>query len=634
MTARRVYLSTTIPYVNSRAHVGHALELVQADVLARHHRRIGDEVRLQSGTDDNSLKNVLAAEAEGISTRELVNRNASAFAGLREHLSLSFDDFIRTSSDPRHRPGVERLWRACQASGDLYRKTYEGLYCVGCEQFYTEAELIAGNCPEHGTPPQLVAEENWFFRLSRYAEQLHDLISSGRLRIEPASRRNEVLGFIAGGLEDFSASRSVARARGWGIGVPGDPSQVIYVWWDALGNYVTSLNFGASRYGAPGARATPTTSAGGSSADRRVHVVGKGVLRFHAVYWPAILLSAGQPLPTEIFVHDYLTVDGRKISKSAAGGTAGGELTRLRSPRLRRRRAALVAAARRAASWRHRLHRRQADRAGPTRTWPTASATSSTGSCRSLILTGTGSSGPAPPARDQPLARRGGATGGMRARPARTRAPADDLSAARTGRRRGGLRGASRRRLQRCGQRWPGSTSGPAASAVWQIVEQANRYVEATAPWHLARAERAGDTAAGQRLDQVLGALLAACQVLAAEIWPFLPDLAARVAAACNDFGGTLPKPQPVFPRIDVLPDGERGIREHGVPAEARVRGARFRRERRGPARTGPAHEREGGRAVCLRSRGRPGPGPAQRAPAPEGQRGRIVTDAGCTVLA
>src|SRR5271165_2214913 len=312
MTTQRIYLSTTIPYVNSRAHVGHALELVQADVLARHHRRIGDEVRLQSGTDDNSLKNVLAAQAEGISTRALVNRNASVFAGLREHLSLSFDDFIRTSSDPRHRPGVERLWRACDSNGDLYRKSYQGLYCVGCEQFYTEAELAAGNCPEHGTPPQLVSEENWFFRLSRYAGQLHDLISSGKLRIEPAGRRNEVLGFIAGGLEDFSASRSVTRARGWGIGVPGHPSQVIYVWWDALGNYVTSLN-----YGAGGSRGDYRRWWAGAA--RRVHVVGKGVLRFHAVYWPAIMLSAGEPLPTEIFVHDYLTIDGRKISKSSPG---------------------------------------------------------------------------------------------------------------------------------------------------------------------------------------------------------------------------------------------------------------------------------------------------------------------------
>ncbi len=317
MTAQRVYLSTTIPYVNSRAHVGHALELVQADVLARHHRRIGDEVRLQSGTDDNSLKNVLAAQAAGVTTRELVNRNASAFAALREYLSLSFDDFIRTSSDPRHRPGVERLWRACAASGDLYRRAYEGLYCVGCEQFYTEAELAGGTCPDHGTRPEVVREENWFFRLSAYAGRLHDLISSGELRIEPVSRRNEVLAFIAGGLEDFSASRSVARARGWGIGVPGDPSQVIYVWWDALGNYLTSLNVGA-----PPPRDSDYQR-WWVGADRRIHVVGKGVLRFHAVYWPAILLSAGLPLPTEIFVHDYLTVDGHKISKSGPGGAGG-----------------------------------------------------------------------------------------------------------------------------------------------------------------------------------------------------------------------------------------------------------------------------------------------------------------------
>ena len=160
MNAQRAYLSTTIPYVNARPHLGFALELVQADVLARHHRLTGDQVRFQTGTDDNSLKNVLAAEAEGISTAELVDRNATAFAALREPLALSFDDFIRTGSDPRHLPGVERLWHACAASGDLYLKHYEGRYCVGCEQFYKPAELPGGLCPEHGTEPQRVAEEN------------------------------------------------------------------------------------------------------------------------------------------------------------------------------------------------------------------------------------------------------------------------------------------------------------------------------------------------------------------------------------------------------------------------------------------------------------------------------------------
>ncbi len=407
MTAQRVYLSTTIPYVNSRAHVGHALELVQADVLARHHRRIGDEVRFQSGTDDNSLKNVLAASAEGISTRALVNRNASAFAELREHLSLSFDDFIRTSSDPRHRPGVERLWRACEASGDLYRKTYEGLYCVGCEQFYTEAELDHGNCPDHGTAPQVVAEENWFFRLSKYADRLHDEISSGRLRIEPASRRNEVLGFIAGGLADFSASRSITRARGWGIQVPGDPTQVIYVWWDALGNYITSLDYGAERGAseAPGrgpAERSSEYERWWAGADRRVHVVGKGVLRFHAVYWPAILLSAGEPLPTEIFVHDYLTIDGRKISKSAPAGAGRiGRRPRQRSGRAHWRLTAPMPCAggcyARSPGWGTPTSLSTSSSPGPTKTSPTAWETWSTAWFPSSTSTGTGSSDPAHP---------------------------------------------------------------------------------------------------------------------------------------------------------------------------------------------------------------------------------------------
>jgi methionyl-tRNA synthetase len=579
VTAERVYLSTTIPYVNSRPHLGHALELVQADVLARHHRRIGDEVRLQSGTDDNSLKNVLAAQREGISTRELVNRNSSAFAGLRDHLSLSMDDFIRTSSDLRHRPGVERLWRACAASGDLYRKAYQGLYCVGCEQFYTEAELANGKCPDHGTPPELVAEENWFFRLSRYAGKLADLISTGELRIEPASRRNEVLGFIAGGLEDFSASRSVDRARGWGIGVPGDPSQVIYVWWDALGNYITSLNAGA-----PAPR-DADYQRWWANADRRVHLVGKGVLRFHAVYWPAILLSAGHPLPTEIFVHDYLTVDGRRISKSAPTGTSAstdpaglsdsygadavrwwllrdvprvgdtdftvGRLIARANEDLANGLGNLVS---RVVSLAH-VYRdgrvRPCRRPDGTSRWlATAANVRDHGTSASPGVAPESGGGALPDWPDDAAA----------LREAIERTPAAVATA-----------------LARFDFR-------AAASAVFQIVEQANRYVEATEPWHLGRAERAGDAAAGERLDRVLGALITSCQVLAAEIWPFLPDLAARIAAASNDSGGRLPKPLAVFPRIEPAsaslprpqypavaagPSSLRGTRDGSVPALA-----------------------------------------------------------------
>jgi methionyl-tRNA synthetase len=547
MTAQRVYLSTTIPYVNSRPHLGHALEVVQADVLARHHRRIGDEVRLQSGTDDNSLKNVLAAEREGISTRELVNRNARAFADLREHLSLSVDDFVRTSSDPRHRPGVERLWRACEASGDLYRKAYEGLYCVGCERFYTEAELANGNCPDHGTPPELVAEENWFFRLSRYAGKLAGLISSGELRIEPASRRNEVLGFIAGGLEDFSVSRSVGRARGWGIGVPGDPSQVIYVWWDALGNYVTSLNAGA-----PAPR-DADYQRWWVNADRRVHLVGKGVLRFHAVYWPAILLSAGLPLPTEIFVHDYLTVDGGKISKSAPTGpsdstdpealsdTYGADAVRwwlLRDvPRAGDTDFTVSKLIARAnedlANGLGNLVSRVVSLVHSYRDGVALPCRRPEGTSRWLAA--------AADARDHHSSARPGVVaepygGGLPDWP-------DDAAA---------LRAAIQAAPAAVATALARFDFRAAGGAVFQIVEQANRYVEATEPWHLGRAERAGDVAAGERLDRVLGALITSCQVLAAEIWPFLPDLAARIAAACNESAGRLPKPLPVFPRIEL----------------------------------------------------------------------------------
>ena len=178
MSNERVYLSTTIPYVNAPPHLGFALELVQADVLARHHRLAGDQVRFQTGTDDNSLKNVLAAAAGGISTAGLVDRNATAFARLRGPLALSFDDFIRTSSDPRHRPGVERLWRACANSGDLYQKDYSGLYCVGCEQFCKPAELAAGLCPEHGTRPPAMKLSTSFLRAAGSIRSRPSLIRS------------------------------------------------------------------------------------------------------------------------------------------------------------------------------------------------------------------------------------------------------------------------------------------------------------------------------------------------------------------------------------------------------------------------------------------------------------------------
>jgi methionyl-tRNA synthetase len=304
----KTYVTVAIPYVNAAPHLGYAYELVLADVYARSRRRGGDEVRFLGGTDDYSLKNVLAAEAAGMGTQDFVDAHAAIFQNLAGPLGLSFDDFIRTSSDPRHHPAVHRLWRACETSGDLYRRSYEGDYCIGCEQFYTADDLVDGCCPDHGTPVERVEEENWFFRLSAYQDYLEELIGSDQLAVRPEPFREELLGFIRGGLDDISVSRSAKRARGWGIGVPGDPTQVIYVWFDALTNYISALGYGGSN----GADYRTWWL----ESDHRVHVIGKGILRFHAAYWPAFLASAGQPAPTRIQVHPYLTLGGNKLSKS------------------------------------------------------------------------------------------------------------------------------------------------------------------------------------------------------------------------------------------------------------------------------------------------------------------------------
>jgi methionyl-tRNA synthetase len=301
------FVTTSLPYVNGAPHIGHALEFVQADAFVRFRRLTGEDTRFLSGTDDNSLKNVLAAEREGLPVPALIERNSATFQRLLQALDVSNDDFIRTSIDQRHIDGARRVWTACDRAGDLYRRHYRGLYCVGCEQFYAPDDLQQGVCPEHLCPLEALEEDNYFFRLSRYTDQLIDLIDSGRLRIVPAARRNEVRSFLSGGLQDISVSRTRTRARGWGIPVPGDDEQVLYVWFDALTNYVTALDYATDG---------PLFDRYWCAAQERLHVIGKGITRFHAVYWPALLLSAGLPLPTTIFVHGYLTIGGEKIGKS------------------------------------------------------------------------------------------------------------------------------------------------------------------------------------------------------------------------------------------------------------------------------------------------------------------------------
>jgi len=302
--SKQFFLSTAIDYVNAFPHAGHALEKIQADVIARYHRILNEDVFFLTGTDENSLKNVQAAEKEGISIKKLVDRNAQKFYELKEALNLSFDDFIRTT-EKRHIKGTQKLWQACKK--DIYKKIYRGLYCVGCEAFYKEEELINGLCPEHQVRPDLVEEENYFFKLTNYQDTLWELIRNDEIKIIPESRKNETLSFIDSGLEDICISRTSERARGWGIDVPGDSTQKIWVWFDALGNYITALGYYKNN---------EKFQKFWQQNKNKLHVIGKGILRFHAVYWPAILLSANLSLPNNIFVHGYITSDGQKMSKS------------------------------------------------------------------------------------------------------------------------------------------------------------------------------------------------------------------------------------------------------------------------------------------------------------------------------
>lgn len=297
-------VTTSIPYVNARPHVGFALELVQADVIARWHRQLGDDVFFLSGTDENAIKNVVVAREQGLTPAELCARNAGAFANLIERLDISTDGFIRTSS-ARHHRGAQKFWTACR--NDIERRRYTGLYCVGCEDFYLEKDAVRGACPVHRSPLEQIEESNYFFRLSRYQAQIGETLRSS-CQIGPDTRRNEALAFLDRGLQDFSISRDITRSEGWGVRAPDDEKQTVYVWFDALTNYLNGIGY---------ADDPPTFQKYWSDADRIIHVIGKDVLKFHALYWPGMLAAAGLRPPTDLHVHGFLTVDGQKISKSS-----------------------------------------------------------------------------------------------------------------------------------------------------------------------------------------------------------------------------------------------------------------------------------------------------------------------------
>lgn len=304
MRMSKFYITTSIPYVNAPPHIGHALEFVQADAIARWRRAQGDDVFFLTGTDEHGAKISRAAQSMGKDPRMFVDEQSQYFRDLITKLSVMPDDIIRTSDEKRHWPGAIEMWKRIAERHDIYKGVYKGLYCVGHEAFVTEKDLKNGVCEDHGKKPEYIEEENYFFRLSEYAEEIRRQIENKYLEIVPQTRANEVLSFLSEKVEDISFSRP-HKDIPWGIPVPGDSSSTMYVWCDALSNYVSALGFGTS------------------SEDRMrvywpcdIHLVGKDIVRFHAVIWPAMLLSAGLPLPKRIFVHGHIHSGGKKMSKT------------------------------------------------------------------------------------------------------------------------------------------------------------------------------------------------------------------------------------------------------------------------------------------------------------------------------
>jgi methionyl-tRNA synthetase len=302
---KRFYITAAIDYANGAPHLGHAIEKIGIDAMARYHRQKGRQVHFVIGMDEHGLKVMQSAEAAGVTPQEWVNGIAGQFRSAWQRLDISNDDFIRTT-EPRHRPAVEEMIRRIGAAGDLYTGRYEGWYCVGCEAFKRDDELVrddadtAPRCPLH--PNREVGwteEENWFFRLSRYQDQLLKLLEERPGFIQPESRLNEIRRVIEGGLEDISVSRS---RLAWGIPWPGDAAHTVYVWLDALTNYLSAAGFPDEQYR--------------DFWPADFHVVGKDITRFHCIYWPAFLMSAGIELPETVWGHGFVTFGGGKLSKS------------------------------------------------------------------------------------------------------------------------------------------------------------------------------------------------------------------------------------------------------------------------------------------------------------------------------
>lgn len=300
----KFYITTPIYYVNAELHIGHAFTTIFADSIARYQRLNGKEVYFLTGADEHGAKILRSAEAAGIEVKKFVNQNAEKFKDLFKTLNISNDDFIRTSDEIRHFPAAQKLWKKLDEAGDIYKANYKGLYCVGCEAFITEKDLVDGKCKDHNKEPEVINEENYFFRLSRYTDEIKAKIKKSEIKIIPETRKNEVLSLLREGFTDISFSRP-AKDISWGVPVPNDATQTMYVWCDALTNYISALGYGSKddanfkKFWSPD-----------------LHIIGKDILRFHTAIWPAMLISAKLSLPKALLAHGFITVEGKKMSKT------------------------------------------------------------------------------------------------------------------------------------------------------------------------------------------------------------------------------------------------------------------------------------------------------------------------------
>jgi methionyl-tRNA synthetase len=300
---KKFYITTSIVYTNAFPHIGFAFESVQADVIARYHRLLGKETFFLTGTDEHGTKVAKAAEQNQKNPKEFVDEISKKVRALRGILNLSNDDFIRTTDQKRHWPAVKKVWLKLKENGDIYKKKYRGLYCSGCEAFITKKDLKEGKCIIHQVKPEIIEEENYFFRLSRYSKKIKKIIEKNIIKIIPETRKNENLSFVKKGLEDISFSRPRKDLK-WGIPVPDDRKHTVYVWGDALVNYISALSY------------VKNSKKFQKFWPADVHCIGKDIQKFHCLIWPGIILSLELPLPKTIFVHGFISVEGQKMSKS------------------------------------------------------------------------------------------------------------------------------------------------------------------------------------------------------------------------------------------------------------------------------------------------------------------------------